>query len=38
VCSLGGLTALAISDPIHDPLFYGKESKTPATMASPSLR
>ena len=38
VCSLGGLTALAINDPIHDPLFYGKESKTPATMASPSLR
>ena len=37
-CSLGGLTALAIYDPIHDPLFYGKESKTPAIMVSPSLR
>ena len=29
VCSLVGLTALAMCDPIHDPLFYGKESTTP---------
>ena len=38
VCSLAGLTALAISDPIHDNLFYGKDSKTPKMLASPSLR
>lgn len=38
VCSLAGLTALAISDPIYDYLFYGKESKTPKMLASPSLR
>ena len=38
VCSLAGLTALAISDPIYDSLFYGKESTTPRMLASPSLR
>lgn len=38
VIALFGLTALAKSDPIHDPLFYGKRSTTPAPMASPSLR
>ena len=38
VCSLAGLTALAISDPIYDNLFYGKDSKTPKMLASPSLR
>ena len=38
VCSLAGLTALAIFDPIHDPLFFGKESTTPKILASPSLR
>jgi caa(3)-type oxidase subunit IV len=38
VVALFALTALAKSDPIHDPLFYGKESTTPAPLASPSLR
>ncbi len=38
VCSLAFLTALGMSDPIHDPLFYGKESKTPKMLASPTLR
>jgi caa(3)-type oxidase subunit IV len=38
VIALFGLTALAKSDPIRDPLFYGEHSKTPAPMASPSLR
>jgi caa(3)-type oxidase subunit IV len=38
VCSLAFLTALAVFDPIHDPLFYGKESKTPILLVSPSLR
>jgi caa(3)-type oxidase subunit IV len=38
VCSLAFLTALAVFDPIHDPLFYGKESKTPPILVSPSLR
>ena len=38
VCSLAGLTALAISDPIFDNLFYGKETTTPKLLASPSLR
>jgi cytochrome c oxidase subunit 4 len=38
VCSLAGLTALAIFDPIHDPLFFGEESTTPKMLASPSLR
>lgn len=33
-----GLTALAKSNPIHDPLFYGKESGTPASLASPTHR
>ncbi len=38
VCSLSFLTALGMFDPIHDPLFYGKESKTPKILASPTLR
>jgi caa(3)-type oxidase subunit IV len=38
VCSLGGLTALAIYDPILDPLFFGTESTTPKVLASPSRR
>jgi caa(3)-type oxidase subunit IV len=38
VTALYGLTALAKSDPIHDPLFYGKPTSTPAPMASPTLR
>lgn len=38
VIALFGLTALAKSDPIHDPLFYGGESKTPASLASPTNR
>ena len=38
VCSLAGLTWLAIYDPIHDSLFYGKESTTPRVLASPSRR
>ena len=38
VCSLAFLTALAIFDPIHDPLFYGEETKTPPILVSPSLR
>lgn len=38
VCSLAFLTALAIYDPIHDDLFYGKESTTPKILASPSRR
>ncbi|MBC8126919.1 MAG: cytochrome C oxidase subunit IV family protein [Gloeobacteraceae cyanobacterium ES-bin-144] len=38
VAALYLLTKLAKSDPIHDPLFYGKESTTPPMLASPSLR
>lgn len=38
VCSLAGLTALAVFDPIHDPLFYGEETDTPPLLLSPSLR
>lgn len=38
VVALFGLTALAKSDPIHDPLFYGEKSTTPASLASPTLR
>lgn len=38
VIALFGLTALAKSDPIHDYLFYGKETGTPAHLASPTLR
>ena len=38
VVALFGLTALAKSDPTHDPLFYGKETSTPAPLASPTLR
>lgn len=38
VIALFGLTALAKSDPIHDPLFYGKPTSTSAPMASPTLR
>ncbi|MDP3849399.1 MAG: cytochrome C oxidase subunit IV family protein [Luteolibacter sp.] len=38
VTALFGLTALAKSDPIHDSRFYGKESVTPAPLASPTLR
>ena len=38
VCSLAGLTALAMADPIHDFLFYGKESTTPKMLASPTQR
>ncbi|MES2923926.1 MAG: cytochrome C oxidase subunit IV family protein [Verrucomicrobiota bacterium] len=38
VCSLAGLTWLAIYDPIYDSLFYGKESTTPKTLVTPSRR
>jgi caa(3)-type oxidase subunit IV len=38
VCSLAFLTALAIFDPIHDPLFYGVESKTPPILVTPTQR
>lgn len=38
VCSLAFLTALAIFDPIHDPLFFGEKSTTPSILASPSRR
>lgn len=38
VCSLAGLTALAIYDPIHDHLFYGEESNTPKLLVTPSRR
>lgn len=38
VAALYGLTALAKSDPIHDPLFYGQPTSTPAPLASPTLR
>ncbi|MEO5917863.1 MAG: cytochrome C oxidase subunit IV family protein [Luteolibacter sp.] len=38
VCSLAFLTALAMKDPIHDNLFYGKESMTPKMLASPTHR
>jgi caa(3)-type oxidase subunit IV len=38
VMALFWLTDLAKSDPIHDPLFYGNESKTPARLASPTNR
>jgi caa(3)-type oxidase subunit IV len=38
VIALFALTALAKSDPIHDSLFYGKETTTPAPLASPTLR
>jgi caa(3)-type oxidase subunit IV len=38
VIGLFGLIALAKSDPIHDPLFYGGHSSTPAPLASPTLR
>lgn len=38
VIGLFGLIALAKSDPIHDPLFYGGRSSTPAPLASPTLR
>lgn len=36
--ALFGLTALAKSDPIHDPLFYGEPTTTSAPLASPTLR
>ncbi len=32
------LVGLAKKDPIHDPLFYGKGSVTPALHASPTMR
>jgi cytochrome c oxidase subunit 4 len=32
------LIGLAKKDPIHDPLFYGSQSTTPAPLASPTLR
>ena len=35
---LAVLTGLGMNDPIHDPLFYGIESKTPKILASPTLR
>lgn len=38
VIGLFGLIGLAKSDPIHDPLFYGGRSSTPAPLASPTLR
>jgi cytochrome c oxidase subunit IV len=37
-CFLYFLTALAKSDPIHDNLFYGADTKAPAPLASPTLR
>ncbi len=38
VCVLAFLTALGMTDPIHDPLFYGNESQTPKLLASPTNR
>ncbi len=38
VLGLFFLTKLAKDDPIHDPLFYGSASTTPASMASPTHR
>jgi len=38
VAALYGLTAFAKSDPIHDPFFYGDQSKAPASLASPTNR
>ncbi len=38
VVALFGLTALAKSDPIHDPLFYGTPTGTPAPLVSPTRR
>ncbi len=38
VIVLFGLTAFAKNDPIHDPLFYGRMSTTPAPLATPTLR
>jgi len=38
VIGLFGLIALAKGDPIHDPMFYGGRSSTPAPLASPTLR
>ncbi len=35
---LAFLTGLGMYDPIHDPLFYGKESVTPKILASPTHR
>jgi caa(3)-type oxidase subunit IV len=35
---LFALIALAKKDPIHDPLFYGSQTTTPAPLASPTLR
>lgn len=32
------LIGFAKKDPIHDPLFYGKKTNTPASLASPTLR
>lgn len=36
--ALYGLTAFAESDPIHDPFFYGEQSKAPASLATPTNR
>jgi caa(3)-type oxidase subunit IV len=38
VIALFGLIALAKSDPIHDPLFYGEKTTTPSYLTSPTLR
>ncbi|RPJ34594.1 MAG: hypothetical protein EHM17_06055 [Verrucomicrobiaceae bacterium] len=38
VVALFALIGLAKNDPIHDPLFYGSQSTTPAPMASPTMR
>lgn len=35
---LFALIGLAKKDPIHDPIFYGKDSKAPAPLASPTMR
>jgi caa(3)-type oxidase subunit IV len=35
---LFALIGLAKKDPIHDPLFYGSQTTTPAPLASPTLR
>jgi caa(3)-type oxidase subunit IV len=35
---LFALIGLAKKNPIHDSLFYGKETKAPAPLASPTLR
>lgn len=38
VAALYGLTAFAKSDPIHDPFFYGEQSKASGSHSSPTNR